>query len=45
MELFDLPFPGARSYRVRVNGDWARKRPLASKTIVAKELRAWLVNH
>jgi hypothetical protein len=45
IELFDLPFPGARSYRVRVNGEWARKLPLASKTMVAKQLRAWLVKH
>ena len=45
IELFDLPFPGARSYRVRVNGEWARKLPLASKTMVAKQLRGWLVRH
>src|ERR1043165_4953463 len=45
IELFDLPFPGARSYRVRVNGEWARKLPLASKTMVAKQLRGWLVKH
>jgi hypothetical protein len=45
IELFDLPFPGARSYRVRVNGEWARKVPLASKTMVAKRLRGWLVRH
>jgi hypothetical protein len=45
IELFDLPFPGARSYRIRVNGEWARKLPLASKTMVAKQLRSWLVRH
>ena len=45
IELFDLPFPGARSYRVRVNGEWARKVPLASKTMVARQLRGWLVKH
>ena len=45
IELIDLPFPGARSYRVRVNGEWARKVPLASKTMVAKQLRGWLVRH
>ena len=45
IELFDLPFPGARSYRVRVNGEWARKLPLASKTMVARQLRGWLVKH
>jgi hypothetical protein len=45
VELFDLPFPGTRSYRVRANGEWARKVPVASKTIVAKQLRSWLVKH
>jgi hypothetical protein len=45
IELFELSFPGARSYRVRVNGEWARKLPAASKTMVAKQLRAWLVKH
>jgi hypothetical protein len=45
VELFDLPFPGTRSFRVRVNGQWARKVPVASKTIVAKQLRGWLVKH
>ena len=45
IELIDLPFPGARSYRIRVNGEWARKVPLASKTMVAKQLRGWLVKH
>jgi hypothetical protein len=30
IELIDLPFPGARSYRIRVNGEWARKVPLTS---------------
>ena len=45
IELFDLPFPGTRSYRVRVNGDWARQVPLASKAMVAKKLRGWLVRH
>jgi hypothetical protein len=45
VELIDLPFPGARSYRIRVNGEWARKVPLASKTMVAKQLRRWLVKH
>lgn len=45
IELFDLPFPGARSYRIRVNGEWARKLPHASKTMVARQLRGWLVKH
>jgi hypothetical protein len=45
IELIDLPFPGARSYRIRVNGQWALKVPLASKTMVTKQLRGWLVRH
>jgi hypothetical protein len=45
VELVDLPFPGTRSFRVRVNGQWARKVPVASKTMVAKQLRGWLVKH
>ena len=45
IELVDLPFPGARSYRIRANGKWARKLPVASKTMVAKQLRGWLVRH
>ena len=35
LEMIDLPFP-SRSYRLRVNGQWARKLPVASKTAVAK---------
>jgi hypothetical protein len=45
VELIDLPFPGARQFRLRVNGQWARKLPLASKTIVTRQVRAWLVKH
>jgi hypothetical protein len=46
VELIDLPFSAEiRRFRVRVNGQWARKVPVASKTIVAKELRGWLVKH
>ena len=45
VELVDLPFPGTRSFRVRVNGQWARKVPVASKTIVTKQVRGWLVKH
>ena len=33
LELVDLPFP-ARSYRLRINGQWAKKVPIASKTAV-----------
>ena len=46
VELITLPFSEElRRYRVRVNGRWAQKLPVASKTIVAKQLRAWLVKH
>jgi hypothetical protein len=44
LELIDLPFP-ARSYRLRVNGQWAKKLPVASKTAVMWELRQWWVAH
>jgi hypothetical protein len=45
VELVDLPFNHGRQFRVRVNGQWARKLPVASKTIVTKQLRGWLVKH
>jgi hypothetical protein len=45
VELIDLPFPGGRQFRVRVNAQWARKVPVASKTIVTKQVRGWLVQH
>ena len=45
VELVDLPFPGTRSFSVWVNGQLARKVPVASKTMVAKQLRGWLVRH
>jgi hypothetical protein len=45
VELIDLPFLEGRRFRVRVNGQWALKVPVASKTIVAKQLRGWLVRH
>jgi hypothetical protein len=44
LELIDLPFP-ARSYRLRVNGHWAKKLPVASKTAVMRQLRQWWVAH
>jgi hypothetical protein len=44
LELIDLPFP-ARSYRLRVNGQWAKKLPVASKTAVMRQLRQWWVAH
>ena len=45
VELIDLPFLENRRFRVRVNGQWATKFPLASKTVVTKQLRTWLVRH
>jgi hypothetical protein len=45
VELIDVPFLENRRFRVRVNGQWARKLPVASKTIVTKQLRWWLVKH
>jgi hypothetical protein len=45
LELVDLPFLGTRRFRLRVNGRWARKLPLASKTAVLRQLRSWWVTH
>jgi len=45
VELIGLPFSDGRRFRVRVNGQWARKLPVASKTIVARQLRGRLVKH
>lgn len=55
VELIDLPFAAERQFRVRVNGQWARKvpvaspprriRPMANKTIVTRQVRTWLVKH
>ena len=45
VELIDLPFVENRRFRVRVNGQWARKVPVASKSVVAKQVRGWLVRH
>jgi len=44
LELLDLPFP-SRSYRLRVNGQWAKKLPVASKTAVMRQLRQWWAAH
>ncbi len=44
LEMVDLPFP-SRSYRLKVNGQWAKKVPVASKTAVMQQLRAWWVAH
>ena len=43
VELVDLPFTEMRKFRLRVNGQWARKVPVASKTTVLREVRSWLV--
>jgi hypothetical protein len=45
VELIDLPFIQGHRFRVRVNGQWARKVPVASKTVVAKQVRGWMVKH
>ncbi len=42
VELIDLPFSEVRRFRVRVNGQWARKVPLASKSLVLRQVRGWL---
>jgi hypothetical protein len=44
VELVDLPFP-ARSYRLRVNGQFAEKIPTGSKSSVLAEMRKWWVAH
>jgi hypothetical protein len=44
LELIDLPLATAKRFRVRVNGSWARKIPVASKTEVMRQLRACLVS-
>lgn len=44
LELVDLPFP-SRSYWLRINGEWAKKVPVASKTAVIQKLREWWVAH
>jgi hypothetical protein len=45
VELIELPFVDGRRFRVRVNGQWAQKVPVASKTVVARQVRGWLVKH
>jgi hypothetical protein len=45
VELIDLPFASGRSFRLRVNGKWARKLPVGSKTRVLQQLRHWWVTH
>lgn len=43
VELVDLPFSDGRRFRLRVNGQWARKLPVASKSQVLQHVRSWLV--
>jgi hypothetical protein len=45
IELVDLPFASGRTFRLRVNGKWARKVPVGSKTTVLRQLRGWWVLH
>ena len=46
LELIDLPFTTTtRTFRLRVNGRWAQKLPVASKTTVLRQLRSWWVTH
>lgn len=45
IELIDLPFAASRSFRLRVNGQWARKMPVRSKRKVLQQLRRWWVSH
>jgi hypothetical protein len=44
IEMLDLPFP-CRRYHLKVNGEWAKKVPVASKTAVMEQLRVWWVAH
>ncbi|HEX4666391.1 MAG TPA: hypothetical protein VH207_07315 [Chthoniobacterales bacterium] len=45
IELVDLPFVSSRTFRLRVNGKWARKMPIGCKTTVLRQLRGWWVSH
>ena len=45
VELVDAPFMENRRFRLRVNGQWARKMPVGSKTAVLRQVRGWLVKH
>ena len=44
VELVDLPF-GSRSFRLRVNGRWAERIPVGSKSTVLAQVRKWWVAH
>jgi len=45
VELIDLPFSDGRRFRLRVNGQWANKVPVASKSLVLQQVRGWLVRN
>ena len=45
VELIELPFTENRRFRLRVNGQWARKVPVASKSMVLQQVRSWWVKH
>jgi hypothetical protein len=45
LELIDLPFAASKRFRLRVNGRWAKKLPVANKTAVMRQLRTWWVAH
>ncbi|MDQ3115451.1 MAG: hypothetical protein M3Q86_02395 [Verrucomicrobiota bacterium] len=43
IELVYLPFVSGRTFRLRVDGQWARKVPVGSKTTVLRQLRSCAV--
>jgi hypothetical protein len=45
LDLVDLTFLNAKSFRLRINNRWAKKMPVASKTAVMRQLRQWWVAH
>ena len=45
VELVDIPFSDGRRFRLRVNGEWAKRMPVASKSVVLQQVRTWLVRH
>ena len=42
VELVDLPFSENRRFHLRVNGQWARKLRVASKSVVLQQVRTCL---
>ena len=45
IKLVDLPFATGPTFRLRVNGQWARKVPAGSRTTVLRQMRRWWVSH